>query len=471
MAKVEGGTAPQRSAEETKTRNIVPAAAGAPAGLASAFAATAPTAGPFVGLGGGAPAAGGLEPPINAVTGRPFSSWGEFASSRQFLIPLLKGLGTMAASPSRYLGAAILQGVGAGAGAYEEEAAARLRQEQERQAIDKGSFFTPPGRPYATLKRLPSGEIITYAEWNRRGRPSYAVDVQQSEAAPAAGAGAQPAAAAPTAAQPTAGQYNFIGPAAEQKIKEDIGENSPLYGLQADYYRKASEAAENQVNAAAQGAITNGHTLNTAAKQIAKLPESGVLSAGPLNSFLVSAAATYNNAIDIAAAANPNLKQLKFDTKDIDPSIFLTKLNAALGFGEVSGAHERSMMALRTALMSNPSGNIPKSTANQIIANMMVENRRMLDEKNHLEEYKQRSSELSGEPGLYSAQSAREAFRKNENYSDVAYANDSNKIEKMMSTPYKGYSSVYDAFVNGAIRPEVINRVYGPRIAAYIYNM
>jgi hypothetical protein len=51
--------------------------------------------------------------------------WGDFLTSKDFVIPLLTGLGTMASSPSRYLGAAILQGLGGGAQAF-----ANLQQQQ-----------------------------------------------------------------------------------------------------------------------------------------------------------------------------------------------------------------------------------------------------------------------------------------------------------------------------------------------------
>jgi hypothetical protein len=45
--------------------------------------------------------------------------WGDFLTSRDFVLPLMAGLGTMASSPSRYLGAAILQGLGGAASAYQ----------------------------------------------------------------------------------------------------------------------------------------------------------------------------------------------------------------------------------------------------------------------------------------------------------------------------------------------------------------
>lgn len=56
---------------------------------------------------------------------------GDALTSEQFLVPLLSGLGAMAGSNSRYLGAALLQGIGAGANAYENV----QNQMLERQAL------------------------------------------------------------------------------------------------------------------------------------------------------------------------------------------------------------------------------------------------------------------------------------------------------------------------------------------------
>jgi hypothetical protein len=48
----------------------------------------------------------------------PGQNW--MQENQGWLVPILSGIGAMASSPSRYLGSAILQGVGAGAGAYEQ---------------------------------------------------------------------------------------------------------------------------------------------------------------------------------------------------------------------------------------------------------------------------------------------------------------------------------------------------------------
>ena len=68
---------------------------------------------------------------------------GQFLTSKDFVIPLLTGLGTMASSPSRYLGAAILQGLGGGAQAY-----ANLQKQQ----ADIGQTLAGTGLTKATTE-------------------------------------------------------------------------------------------------------------------------------------------------------------------------------------------------------------------------------------------------------------------------------------------------------------------------------
>lgn len=57
-------------------------------------------------------------------------SWGDFLTSRDFILPLMSGLGTMASSPSRYLGAAVLQGLGGAAAAYQGVQNQQLQRDQ-----------------------------------------------------------------------------------------------------------------------------------------------------------------------------------------------------------------------------------------------------------------------------------------------------------------------------------------------------
>lgn len=80
---------------------------------AAVVAASAPAGqGAQAGLGAAAAPSPAPEKPDEGSKG----SW--FSRNQDWLVPLLTGVGTMAASPSRYLGAALLQGIGGGAATY-----------------------------------------------------------------------------------------------------------------------------------------------------------------------------------------------------------------------------------------------------------------------------------------------------------------------------------------------------------------
>lgn len=93
---------------------------------------------------------------------------------RKILIPTLTGLGAMASSPSRYLGSAVLQGLGAGAQSFAnlEEKMANIAATEmgtkERQAeIVKGSFYTDSeGRGFVRYYR-PDGtfDVMLFTDW------------------------------------------------------------------------------------------------------------------------------------------------------------------------------------------------------------------------------------------------------------------------------------------------------------------
>lgn len=75
--------------------------------------------------------------PLKTVTGEKFDGYGDFLTSKQFVVPLLTGIGAMASSPSRYFGAAALQGLGAGAQAYSnlEKREQELAEGRAREAL------------------------------------------------------------------------------------------------------------------------------------------------------------------------------------------------------------------------------------------------------------------------------------------------------------------------------------------------
>lgn len=97
---------------------------------------------------------------------------------RKILIPTLTGLGAMASSPSRYLGSAVLQGLGAGAQSF-----ANLEQKMEetkRTAAETGAIETDTYQksfqttPYGNIVWLADGSIMLASEYDLLQRANRA---------------------------------------------------------------------------------------------------------------------------------------------------------------------------------------------------------------------------------------------------------------------------------------------------------
>lgn len=125
---------------------------------------------------------------------------------RKILIPTLTGLGAMASSPSRYLGSAVLQGLGAGAQSFanlEEKmaniASTEMGTKAQQAEIVKGSFYTDGERGYVRFYN-PDGtfNVMLFSDWlalPENQRPaidpttySKAMQFMQSQEAKKAGA-------------------------------------------------------------------------------------------------------------------------------------------------------------------------------------------------------------------------------------------------------------------------------------------
>jgi hypothetical protein len=93
--------------------------------------------------------------------GKPFDSYKDFFTSRQFLIPFGAGLAGMASSPSRYLGSAILQGVGSGLGAYGamEEQQAKVQEAVARTGLTEAQAGVQKALETETEVRTAGGLI------------------------------------------------------------------------------------------------------------------------------------------------------------------------------------------------------------------------------------------------------------------------------------------------------------------------
>jgi hypothetical protein len=120
------------------------------------------------------PQGGGL-----GAVGDAFGGIGDWLSSNQnWLIPVAKGLAGMASSNSRYLGSAILQGLGAGAQSYSDQ---QLRQIDEmKKVMDIGGSF----RPVPTEKGLMLYNPITNQTISPSARSAYMLTLAKASGLP-----------------------------------------------------------------------------------------------------------------------------------------------------------------------------------------------------------------------------------------------------------------------------------------------
>jgi len=166
--------------------------------------------------------------------GKPFESYKDFFTSRQFLIPFGAGLAGMASSPSRYLGSAILQGVGTGLGAYGamEEQQAKVQEAVARKGLTEAqtgvqravenetdaraagaSIVDIQGVPHILVRDRRTGEE-RYVNFNidyKRNRDAYDLVIKRGQQGGLGGAG--PAVGAATAAPAVGGGRSDTIPA------------------------------------------------------------------------------------------------------------------------------------------------------------------------------------------------------------------------------------------------------------------
>lgn len=109
-------------------------------------------------------------------------------ANEKFLVPLLAGLSGMASSPSRYLGSAILQGLGAGALQYEKMAnALPQRQKTQAEAFQQESAMRERLlNEFESYKALTGDSDLTLEEFSKRLGIPYRMSFPASSTVPPA---------------------------------------------------------------------------------------------------------------------------------------------------------------------------------------------------------------------------------------------------------------------------------------------
>jgi len=135
----------------------------------------------WLGLGKGQAPAGGVMPSMKSVT-QPVADAAEgvtgfLGRNKDVILPVLQGLGAMAGSKSRYLGSAILEGLGAGAKSYsdlqQQTADTTGREAQNLQTMQNLAFGSiknigTADRPIY-MAMLKNGQMVPLNDWMEKG--------------------------------------------------------------------------------------------------------------------------------------------------------------------------------------------------------------------------------------------------------------------------------------------------------------
>jgi hypothetical protein len=280
---------------------------------------------------------------------------GEKLGNEQYLIPLLSGIGAMAGSKSRYLGSAILEGIGAGAGAYEnvqnnianrgltnaQTSSENVVAAQNAQKLAQNDTYKDANGVVNVY--MPNGKTMSYGEWIKAGRPptrsmaqatgvlgrigaapadtNEPADTTQPAVAPAATPSAQPIEAGPTG----------VGNQGMGQINTDARQlyAMPEAARTAQYTMSQNREAELNNQAEAARAINSDNWY--LAKRIMAEPDSGWNAGGPNSSFRTEVAGRLNDFL--GAVGLP-----QWDNNNTDNTVVIEKLRTAQAAGQVSAA-------------------------------------------------------------------------------------------------------------------------------------
>lgn len=335
--------------------------------------------------------------------------------SRQTIIPALAGLGAgitaMTSSPSRYLGTAIAQGLGAGisAGAKsymdtglqipeidkrtqealkekeEVEAKKQLAKKmgyealEEEMKLHQSAFFERSGVP---MVRVADGSEVLQTEWMRHPTPVWS--------------GGQGTAPSAPNQKPISLTSADIGPAPSGVVWDNLSKRTASNELQsivgpgraAAETRGANYRAEVDKNA--EAAYTQKLYNNDVAGIISEaIQRTGAATPGA-GASTRAVIVNYVNTIARAAGLGENYMGGNLDSN----AAILEKINTLSGQGRVSEAGQTALGSLAKLVNAQPNLDQPPQASTFNAASNMVNNQQQLDKQNHANYYGQYSNGL-----------------------------------------------------------------------------
>ena len=402
----------------------------------------------------------------------------EVVNWKQLAIPTLVGLGSMAASPSRYLGSAILQGLGAGAESY-----ANLEKQQAdiegTQASTLQTLANVARNPFDATGKfviLENGSMMPINEWfimDEANRPMLIGGKQASAMAynllkrtglnpSSAGLGAastpkegglSPQApkvpevpgATTTDGKPAEGKdgalppVTFIGDASRRYVK---GEGTKtVSGFNTEAQKEKSSKYLNNTAEMAKVANESTQSINELAKVIAKqISATGAGASGT----------TFNTRAEIIRALN-SMSRVMGGSPLSDAATqkdLINKLNTIAGSEAARSGDQRSFAALRQMIEALPNATMEPEAQAELTAQILMSTQAAKDREIHRVNYDKLSR------GLNSYADAGNAFEEDNR---ARYALEQNLLKKMLM---KTDPKIVEAFATGKGTPRQIENFF-----------
>jgi len=364
---------------------------------------------------------------------------GNFLSrNKDIIIPVLQGLGAMAGSKSRYLGSAILEGLGAGAKGYadyQQQAAETTGREatnlQTMQNLAFGSIknIGDATRPiYMVLKK--DGTMMPLTDWMEKGGDliggelganyarslgkKYLQDQANLKDVGATGTGQQ--AVVPKAPEPP--PIAGLNPPRGSWDAAKAQENRDVMSMGSAAAKANSDAYYKSVSGAGSAALKIKPQTNEMLEIVSDLGHGGALDKGGANaSIFTRAQGPLNDLASRAGLGEDFFGGLTTSKQALEKlSVVRSQMNA-------SAAQERALGALEAGIQSLPSADktAPANYLNQ--ATIMADRQRQEDQWEHAQVYGKSTGNLYNR--------AEEHFNSSKDPSD--YKNEINTLQRFMA--------------------------------------
>lgn len=412
---------------------------------------------------------------------------GKAPGAENIVLPFLVGLGKMAGSQSRFLGTALLEGIGGGAQAYMDrqtqladlaQKAAQTRGydidnvRKSVQTTDQGDvvWTSQNGVPVPVLLgayrgMLDSGQVVPPLGFIPTNATEILNNWFEKIGAPKIETGA------PKFGEETQQAASSLGipERTQSTLDRDLRTLSVSPASFRDSQQEISQNFEKTITEAGMAAADQGNFLNQISHQLLTLPDTGVLTGGPLADLQRNALAVYNQTVRLFGEQGAALQIGENEIGTVDAA---KKLSAAGILATQSSVGAGTKSAIDMAAMAIPSTELPVGSARKILAGLYVDKTMMLDRLDALNKAKEYVATASpATPGYYLAQNIARDFSAE---TAAEYAQAKGTMEKILGSYYQAADGTkipaIDLLLNG-MNPAEFDKAFGEGMSRYILNM